>query len=181
MSRQVEFRDGDGTHPPLRIERSTRRRKTASAFVRDGYLVVQLPAAMRAREQERTIAALVDKVTGQQRARRFGGDEALAERAAELADRYLDGIRPASIRFVSNMRSRWGSCTPSTGDIRISTEVAAFPEYARDAVIVHELAHLLEPNHSARFHELVGRYPEAERAAGFLAGVRFAQSSSGAS
>jgi hypothetical protein len=45
------------------------------------------------------------------------------------------------------------------------------PEYVVDYVLVHELVHLLEPGHDARFWSLVARYPRAERARGFLEGV----------
>ena len=42
------------------------------------------------------------------------------------------------------------------------------PAWVLDAVIVHELAHLIEPNHSPAFWELANRYPRQERASGFL-------------
>ena len=73
-----------------------------------------------------------------------------------------------SIRFVSNQVSRWGSCTPSTGEIRISDRIAGFPPWVLDAVIVHELAHLDERLHNDRFWAVVDRYPLAERARGYL-------------
>jgi predicted metal-dependent hydrolase len=66
------------------------------------------------------------------------------------------------------MTSRWGSCTPSTGTIRISTRIAAFPDWVIDYVIVHELAHLHVPGHGADFWSLVQRYPRSERAIGYL-------------
>ena len=65
----------------------------------------------------------------------------LPERAATLAGRY-DLPRPTSIRWVDGMRTRWGSCTPSTGAIRLSSALAPFPDWVIDYVIVHELAHL---------------------------------------
>jgi predicted metal-dependent hydrolase len=46
--------------------------------------------------------------------------------------------------------------------------VAGFPRWVLDAVIVHELAHLVEASHSAAFHALADRYPKQERAYGFL-------------
>ena len=91
----------------------------------------------------------------------------LPARACELARRY-DLPEPTSIRFVGNQASRWGSCTPSTGEIRITDRIAKFPHWVIDAVVVHELAHLVEPNHSKRFHALANRYPRQERAHGFL-------------
>ena len=58
--------------------------------------------------------------------------------------------------------------TPSTGEIRISDRTAAFPAWVIDAVIVHELAHLVHLHHTAAFWELANRYPKTERAYGFL-------------
>src|SRR6185312_5493515 len=78
----------------------------------------------------------------------------LDDRAAVLARRH--GLkRPVSIRWVDNMQSRWGSCTPSTGAVRISTRLARFPEWVRDYVIVHELAHLTYAGHTPAFWKLV--------------------------
>ena len=69
---------------------------------------------------------------------------------------------------MGNQVSRWGSCSPASGEIRISDRVAPFPGWVLDAVIVHELAHLVEANHSPAFHALADRYPKQERAYGFL-------------
>ena len=63
---------------------------------------------------------------------------------------------------------RWGSCTPSTGKIRISSRLASMPLWVLDWVIIHELSHLEEANHGPRFRALVGQYALAERAMGYL-------------
>ena len=58
------------------------------------------------------------------------------------------------------MTTRWGSCTPGTARIRINVRLAAYPPTCLDYVVAHELTHLLEPSHNARFHELLARaYP----------------------
>lgn len=157
--------------PPVEVIRSPRRRRTASAAVRDGVVVVRIPADLPEAAAAEVVAALVARLTGEAQAARAGGDEALARRAAELADRYLDGVRPRSVRWAGRMRSRFGSCS-TDGHIRLSREVAAFPAYVRDYLLLHELAHLVVRDHSPRFDRLLRRYPDADRAQAFLDGYQ---------
>lgn len=63
------------------------------------------------------------------------------------------------------MSSRWGSCTPGTGRIRVNVRLAAYPPACLDYVVAHELTHLAEPSHDARFHELLARVFPDERGA----------------
>ncbi|HAN34913.1 MAG: M48 family metallopeptidase [Actinobacteria bacterium] len=91
----------------------------------------------------------------------------LAARATTLARRY-QLARARDIRWADDMVSRWGSCTTTTGHIRISTRLAAFPDWVIDYVIVHELAHLEVAGHGPDFWQLANRYPKAERAIGYL-------------
>lgn len=62
------------------------------------------------------------------------------------------------------MKSRWGSCQPVTRDISINVRLAQYPPECTDYVIVHELAHILEANHSPAFWAIVARYmPDYQR------------------
>ena len=61
------------------------------------------------------------------------------------------------------MKTRWGSCTPRTGRIRINIQLAAYPPECLDYVVAHELAHLLEASHNDRFHAIVARAIPNER------------------
>lgn len=65
---------------------------------------------------------------------------------------------------VRSMKTRWGSCTPKTGAIRIARELAAYPIECLDMVVAHELVHLLEPTHNQRFHALLDTYCHNNRA-----------------
>lgn len=65
---------------------------------------------------------------------------------------------------VRSMKTRWGSCTPKTGAIRIARELAAYPVECLDMVVAHELVHLLEPSHGQRFHALLDTYCPNNRA-----------------
>lgn len=60
--------------------------------------------------------------------------------------------------FVQRMKTRWGSCNPGAGNIRLNTELAKKPPACLEYVIVHELLHLLEPTHNARFVALLDRF-----------------------
>lgn len=149
--------------PRVEVVRSPKRRKTVSAREVDGVIRVSIPASMSRAEETRWVDEMVRRLS-----RRSTSSEIdLEQRAAALAGRY--GLpTPSSIRWVGNQGSRWGSCTPVDRTIRISDRMAGFPPWVLDYVIVHELAHLVEAGHDDRFHALVGRYPKAERAIGFL-------------
>lgn len=177
--RDVEHRPAAAGVPALEIHRSPRRRRTSSAAPDGDRVVVRLPAGLPAADEERTIATLVAKVLGRQRSVARGGDTALQARAERLADRYLDGVRPTSVRWSTRMARRYGSCTPATGEIRISDRLANAPDHVLDAVLVHELAHLVVADHSPRFRDLVARYPQAERARGWLEGFAAGQLAAG--
>ncbi len=57
--------------------------------------------------------------------------------------------------FVQRMKTKWGGCTPFTGNIRLNTELAKKPRECLEYIVVHELAHLLEPTHNERFSALL--------------------------
>ena len=61
------------------------------------------------------------------------------------------------------MKTRWGSCTPKTGAIRINARLAAYPPECLEFVVAHELVHLLEPSHNARFHALLDEFCPGNR------------------
>ena len=97
-------------------------------------------------------------------------DAALEARAGLLADLYLDGLRPASIRWSTRQQRRWGSCSLHSREIRIASRLQTVPEWVLDGVIVHELAHLLEAAHTPHFYELANRYPRQTEAHIYLDG-----------
>lgn len=149
------------------IVRSRRRTRTADIRERGGRLEVRVPAGLSA-EVERD---LIERLVGRMRRRRHrsGGDTELEARARLLSERYLDGqARPSSVRYVDNMHSRWGSTTPETGAVRLSSVLRTVPDWVGDYVLVHELCHLLVADHSPAFRRLLCRYPRCERARGYL-------------
>jgi predicted metal-dependent hydrolase len=143
---------------------------------RDGDVtVVLIPARFSKAEEQRWVAEMLARLQARDQRRERGprrSDEALLSRARHLSATVLDGrARPESVRWVSNMAARWGSCTPADGSIRVSERLRDMPGWVLDYVLVHELAHLLVPGHGTDFWELVGRYPRADRARGYLEGV----------
>ena len=157
--------------PPIEIIKSTNRTRTASARLIDGTLVVRVPARASADEIQRLVETLLPRVLKAERRRTAKELPNLKRRAAEINRQYFGGklaIDKIEIRWVTNQQKRYGSCTPSTRTIRISDRVAGMPPWVLDYVIVHELAHLLQANHSPAFWELVARYPLTERARGYL-------------
>ncbi|MES9538373.1 MULTISPECIES: M48 family metallopeptidase [unclassified Actinomadura] len=157
--------------PNVEVRRSPRRRRTVSAYREGDKVVVMVPSRLTKAEEEQWIATILERLEERERRRR-PSDADLQCRARELSRRYLSGrADPVSVRWVANQRTRWGSCTPDDGTIRLSTRLRGMPGWVVDYVLVHELAHLLIPGHGADFWELVGNYPKADRARGYLEGV----------
>ena len=153
------------------MRRSRRRRRTVSAYREGGRTIVLIPARFSRAEEQRWVTTMLDRLAAGDR-RRSPSDDELAARAEVAARELLGGLaKPTSIRWVSNQQSRWGSCTPADGSIRISTRVRGMPGYVLDYVVLHELAHLLVPGHGKDFWSLVDGYGRTERARGYLEGV----------
>jgi hypothetical protein len=156
--------------PEVEVRTSTRRRKTSEAKWVGGRIVVSLPAHLKGEAREKTIAWLVDRLVAKHPLRAAVGDDDLMVRALALAERYRMGARPTSVRWVTNQTARWGSCSFHSGEIRLSHRLRTVPGWVLDAVLVHELAHLVHPNHSPAFHQLADRFPRHREAGIFLAG-----------
>jgi len=154
----------------VKIERSDRRARSIAARIVDNVMIVKAPARMTDAELAPFIAKLQKRLERQALRPALALEaQDLAARAEALNTRYLGGKpRPRSIRWVTNQGSRWGSCTPSTGEIRLSHVLRDFPAWVLDAVIIHELSHLRVLGHGPAFWALANRYPLTERARGFL-------------
>jgi predicted metal-dependent hydrolase len=147
----------------VQVIRSAKRKKSSQARLRGEVLEVRIPSWFSEHQEHETVAHFVGRFERSRSASTID----LTDRARHLAAT-LDLPEAKQIRWVSNQRDRWGSCTPAHGTIRLSDRLAAFPPWVVDYVIVHELTHLLEPHHGERFWEIVGRYELAERARGYL-------------
>jgi len=158
------------SEPEIEVRRSARRRRTVSAYREGNRTIVLMPARMSRSEEEHWIAEMVARLEAQDRRAR-PTDKKLLVRAQRLSTKYLSGnAMPASVKWVENQKSRWGSCTIDDRTIRLSTRLQGMPDWVVDYVLIHELAHLIEPSHDERFWRLLEEYPLTERARGFLDG-----------
>lgn len=152
----------------VEVIRSPRRHRTVQARIVGDKVVVRIPARMSAAEEEKAVADILSRLHRRQHTS-ASSDEDLLARAQVLNASLLDGRATlSSIRWVSNQHTRWGSCTPSTGTIRITDRLQKVPDYVLDAVILHELVHTFIPGHGPEFWEWADRASQAERAKGYL-------------
>jgi predicted metal-dependent hydrolase len=138
---------------------------------------IRVPRGARKREVEQLVAEIVDEVKQRRAKVRARADADLETMARQINRRYFEGeLDWHSIRWVSNMSKRLGSCTTggsTDGDIRISDRIRDWPQWVIEYVVAHELAHRKHPNHGKEFWAYLNRHPEAERARGFIMGIAF--------
>jgi predicted metal-dependent hydrolase len=177
-----ELTEHEGVRGPqgerVLVRRSARRRRTVSITRRDGDLVVSMPASFGARQERHWVRSMIEQLQRKElkRGPARSSDEDLMRLAQRLSDAHLGGrARPTAVAWSGRQQHRWGSCTSSTGEIRLSARLRPMPQHVLEYVLVHELTHLLVDDHSAEFWALVDNYPRTAHARGFLEGVSFAQ------
>ena len=156
----------------IEVRRSTRRRRSVSARIEQGRIVVFVPAGLSVREERDWVERMVRKLA-RKNTRASAPD--LLERAGQLAAIHLDGatgtqLRPTSVRWVTNMNRRWASCSTDSGEIRLSHRLQSMPSWVVDHVLLHELVHLHESCHGPEFQRLLDADPNRQRAEAYLAG-----------
>lgn len=144
--RNVEYIDGEsisylGRNYRLKLEHGI----TKSAKLKNGKLVVNIPAARANGRFERYIRTTVEDWYKKQALKHF------QEKSARYGKQI--GVKPKSID-ISDFKARWGSCSPE-GDITYHWRVIAASHRIVDYIVVHELCHLIEHSHSPRYWQLV--------------------------
>ena len=158
-------------------------RRTLALTVKDGRLIVRAPRgttekriraaveshiewATRHIEKQRHRSQVQGALTEEQiKELRRRARSVLTAKTEELAA--VMGVRYNKITITS-AKTRFGSCN-SKGNISYSYRLMLYPEAAQDYVVVHELAHLVEMNHSPRFYAIVARYlPDYKQRAALL-------------
>ncbi len=150
-----------------------------SADIRDGVIRVSIPGHFSTGQERQWVERMVERMSAKYLAAPAVDEDRLApallHRARRLAGQYLGGRGvPSTIGWVTNQNSRWASATPAHKSIRLSHKLQGMPEWVVDYVILHEMAHLIEPTHNASFWELLTAYTRTETAKAFLDGAAFA-------
>lgn len=158
----------------IKIIRSARRRRTISARLVNNTLLVSAPAMLSEERLEKAVTDFKSRFERKRIKEELDRKQNLFRIAAGINERYFGNqLKVNSIEYASDQDSKFGCCNYRTGHIRISHRVGLMPEWVRDYVIIHEMAHLIEPNHSRSFWDIVCRYKLAERAKGYLIAAGF--------
>lgn len=154
----------------IRVIRSTRRKRSISAYREQGAIVISVPARLSHSKVSAVIPEMIEKILLRE-AREKISDSELFDRAHILLLKYLSEftVTPASVTWRS-MNERWGSCTTVDRTIRISDRLNGAPGYVVDYLLVHELIHLLVPDHGPQFENLLARYELSDKASAYLEG-----------
>ncbi|NCV34506.1 MAG: M48 family peptidase [Actinobacteria bacterium] len=154
----------------VRVIKSSRRRRSISAYREHGAIVIQVPARLPNSKIQEVIPEMVEKILSRE-AREKMSDEALFTRAIELLNQYLPEFRARPVSVVwRSMNERWGSCTTLDRTIRISDRLNGAPAYVVDYLLVHELIHLEIPDRGGEFEKLLSRFEGSELANAYLDG-----------
>src|SRR5438477_7071826 len=128
----------------VEVIRSKRRTRTISAAIRGDKLLVTIPDRLSQAQEREWVKRMTERVERARLKAERNRDDELSARARRLNMRYFEGkLTVTGIIYVDNQRTLHGSCTPSTGAIRISRRLSKLPRWVEDYVIVHELAHLV--------------------------------------
>ena len=116
-------------------------------------------ARKKTAERQKQRADFYDQLPLTTRAQKVEAKEkirALVEPMMEWHSKEM-GVRPTAVSYRP-MISRWGVCKVKDGSICYSTYLLLLPDWCVEHIVVHELCHLLEPSHNARFYTLMDKY-----------------------
>lgn len=168
------------TQERVEVRRSARRKRTLTVFRERGQLVALVPQRLTRAQEAELLGPLVKRFLKREaQAGSRLGDAELVDRAEQLYQRFLQRqvglpLPAVRLRWVDNQVRRWGSCNHVTGDIRLSARLRTMPGWVVDYVLLHELVHLHQPDHSPEFHRLLSAYPRMVEAKAYLRGYQHA-------
>jgi len=153
----------------IKIIRSDNRRKTISARLIENTMLVHAPGSISDVELKKIIDKLKRRLHNKKIRNELNKTQGLIVAADRLNKEYFNNkLEIISITYSANQDKIFGSCNYKTKEIRISHRLVQMPYWIRDYVIIHEMAHLIESNHSKAFWDIVYRYRLTERARGYL-------------
>jgi predicted metal-dependent hydrolase len=154
----------------LVVER--KRVRNVNARLRGSTLYISAPPSMSSERLEDVAGDLARKLLRREHARRVNNEEEALALASKVASRFPQPPQVERALFVTNQRTRWGSYSQRTNTVRLNAALRKMPRWVLEAVVAHELAHAIHPEHSPTFWELLHSvYPETEQAMAFLEGV----------
>ena len=156
----------------IKIIRSKRRRRTVSARMVKDTLLVSAPLLLAPEKLDKMVTDFASKFEKKRIKSQLDQNDNLMERAGKINKEYFaNRLKLNSIEYVTDQNCKFGCCNYRSTNIRISHRIGLMPEWVRDYVVLHEMAHLVEPNHGQAFWDIVSRYKLAERARGYLMGI----------
>lgn len=156
----------------LSVSVERKRVKNVNARLRGSTLYISAPPRMPSKRVEEISENLARRLLRRERARRVNNEEDALALALKVARRFERPPRVDRALFVTNQRARWGSYSEKTRTIRLNAALRSMPRWVLEAVLAHELAHAIHPDHSPAFWELLRSvYPATDQARAFLAGV----------
>ena len=116
-------------------------------------------ARERVLDNQRRRAAFYNQLPLRTKAEAVEALQRLKALVEPMVERYSGemGVKPAGISYKA-MISRWGVCNVKARTVCFSAYLLLLPEWCVEHVVAHELCHLLEPSHNARFHALMDKY-----------------------
>ena len=133
-------------------------RKEVEAFINEHQeWIVETRKKTAERQNQR--AAFFNQLPLSTKAQKAEATERIGVLVEPMIERYskVMGVNPSSVRYKP-MISRWGICNVKERSICYSTYLLLLPDWCVEHVVVHELCHLLEPSHNARFYTLMDKY-----------------------
>jgi predicted metal-dependent hydrolase len=156
----------------IKIIRSKKRLRTVSARLLNGILLINAPQLLSQERLEAIVANFKSKFEKKRLKDNLDKEHNLSAIASLLNAKYFGNkLKLKSIEYVTTQNIRFACCNYRTSRIRISHKIGLMPNWVRKYIIMHELAHLIEPNHSKAFWDIVSRYRLTERARGYLMGA----------
>jgi predicted metal-dependent hydrolase len=160
----------DGVTLTLMVER--KRVKNINARLRETTLSVSAPLNTPQATLDKVIPDLARRLVRRVHARQVNAEEDALTLARIVAARFANRPEVAEVVFVTTQQARWGSYSPATRTIRLHAALRRMPRWVLEAVVAHELAHVIHQDHSPAFWKLLRRVcPDTDRAKAFLSGV----------